>query len=68
MYSGHTAVLVLSALFLAVYGSSTALAVGAALFAFAGIVLILCTRHHYSADVAVAVYISVFAFAAMRRN
>jgi hypothetical protein len=64
MYSGHTAVLVLSALFLAVYGKSTAVAVGATLFALAGIVLILCTRHHYSSDVLVAIYISVFAFAA----
>jgi hypothetical protein len=64
MYSGHTTVLVLSALFLAVYGTSRAVTVGAAVFAVVGILLILCTRHHYSSDVFVAIYISVFAFAA----
>jgi hypothetical protein len=66
MYSGHTSVLVLGALFLAVYGSRTAGA-AAVLLALVGIALILCTRHHYSADVLVAIYISAFAFAAMRQ-
>ena len=67
MYSGHTSVLVLGALFLGIYGSGTVGTV-ALLLALLGIALILCTRHHYSSDVLVAIYISVFAFAALRQT
>ena len=66
MYSGHTSVLVLGTLFLCVYSSSTPIRVGAVLLALLGIVLILCTRHHYTSDVLVAIYISTLAFAALR--
>ena len=66
MYSGHTSVLVLGALFLYTYGTQPALRVAAVLLALGGIFLILCTRHHYSADVLVAIYISALAFAAFR--
>lgn len=67
MYSGHTSVLVLGALFLGIYGSATVGTV-ALLLALLGIALILCTRHHYTSDVLVALYISVFAFAALRQT
>lgn len=66
MYSGHTSVLVLGTLFLCTYSSSTPIRVGAVLLALLGIFLILSTRHHYSSDVLVGIYISTLAFVALR--
>ena len=66
MYSGHTSLLVLSALFLAVYGGSTGLAVLAIVFALLGLSLLVMTRHHYSSDILIGLYICCLAFLAFR--
>ena len=68
MYSGHTTLLVLSTLFILFYGSSTWLKGVIAILAAAGVSLVLLTRHHYTADVMVAIIISTFAFLALRRR
>ena len=66
MYSGHTSLLVLSALFLAVYGGSAGLAVLAIIFALLGLALLVMTRHHYSSDILIGLYICCLAFLAFR--
>ena len=66
MYSGHTSLLVLSALFLAVYGGHAGLSVLSVVFAFLGLALLVMTRHHYSSDILVGLYICCLAFLAFR--
>ena len=66
MYSGHTSLLVLSTLFIATYSGHVGLSVLAGVFAALGILLLLMTRHHYSADVLIGLYICCLAFLAFR--
>ena len=66
MYSGHTSLLVLATLFIVTYTGHTGLSVLAVIFAALGLLLLLMTRHHYSADVLVGLYICCLAFLAFR--
>ena len=65
MYSGHTSMIVLSALFLIVYGTPV-MGIAAVVLGLFSLALLLATRHHYTADVLVAIYICTFAFLALR--
>lgn len=66
MYSGHTSLLVLAALFIVTYTGHTGLGVLSVVFAALGILLLLMTRHHYSSDILVGLYICCLAFLAFR--
>lgn len=67
MYSGHTTLLTLCALFLCTYSNpSSLLVVFVIVFLCVSLTLLVLTRHHYSSDILVAVFLSVFAFLALR--
>ena len=67
MYSGHTTLLTLSALFLCAYAAPSAwLRAGVAVYFVIALALLVLTRHHYTSDILVAIFLSVFAFMALR--
>ena len=67
MYSGHTTLLTLSALFLCAYAAPSAwLRAGVTVYFVIALGLLALTRHHYTSDILVAIFLSVFAFMALR--
>ena len=66
MYSGHTSMIVLSALFLVTYSDNIGLSIVSVVFALMALMLLLMTRHHYSSDIVIALYICCLAFLAFR--
>ena len=70
MFSGHTAFVALSCLYLVWYGlvKNRWLKGVVILYTVFTIVFIISTRHHYSMDVIVSLYISFFAFFAIKRD
>lgn len=70
MFSGHTAFVALSCLYLVWYSlvQNRWLKGVVILYTVFTIVFIISTRHHYSMDVIVSLYISFFAFFAIKRN
>ena len=70
MFSGHTAFVALSCLYLVWYGlvKDRCLKGVVILYTVFTIVFIISTRHHYSMDVIVSLYISFFAFFAIKRD
>jgi len=70
MFSGHTAFAVLSCLYLVWHGlvKNRWLKGLVILYTVFTIIFIISSRHHYSMDVIVALYISFFAFFAVKRH
>ena len=62
MFSGHTSVWMLATLFVCYYGSRRFAGWLYGLFNLAGVILLLCLRMHYTADVLIAVFLGTFVF------